>query len=118
MRIPVLACLLLLIASSGKAEPIASGAIQVIDGDTISARGQTVRLVGFDTPEPENLARCEAERSLAARATTKLRQLIAGGELDLTLVRCSCPAGTEGTQACNRGRACGILKAARKDVGG
>ena len=59
---------------------------------------------------------CEAERTLAARATAKLRQLVAGGGLDLTLVRCSCPAGTEGTQACNYGRACGVLKAAGKDV--
>ena len=59
---------------------------------------------------------CEAERTLAARATAKLRQLVAGGSLDLTLVRCSCPAGTEGTQACNYGRACGVLKAAGKDV--
>ena len=62
-------------------------------------------------------AMCEAERTLASRATDKLRQLVAGGGLDLSLVRCSCPAGTEGTPACNRGRACGVLKAAGKDVG-
>ena len=108
--------LLLTFATGIRAEPILSGAIQVIDGDTISARGQTVRLVGFDTPEAGMNAMCEAERSLAARATSKLRQLVAGGGLDLTLVRCSCPAGTEGTPACNRGRACGVLKAEGKDV--
>ena len=51
MRIAALSCLLLLIATTATAEPIATGAIQVIDGDTISARGQTVRLVGLDTPE-------------------------------------------------------------------
>jgi hypothetical protein len=45
-----------------------------------------VRLVGFDTPEPESLARCEAERTLAARATSRLRQLVAGGSLDLAIV--------------------------------
>ena len=67
--------LLFLTDASVFAEPIHNGAIQVIDGDTISARGQTVRLVGFDTPEPENLARCEWERSLAAKATGKLRQI-------------------------------------------
>ena len=61
---------------------------------------------------------CEAERTLAARATAKLRQLVAGGGLDLTLVRCSCPTGTQGTQACNYGRACGVLKAAGRDVAG
>ena len=97
---------------------IASGAIQVLDGDTIAAQGKTVRLVGFDTPEAGMNAMCEAERTLAARATAKLRQFIAGGGLDLTLVRCSCPAGTEGTQACNHGRACGVLQAAGKDVAG
>ena len=111
MGLPLLPCLLLLIASAATAEPI-----PFIDGDTISASGRTMRLVGFDTPEAEMNAMCEAERTLAARATDKLRQLVAGGELDLTLVRCSCPRGTEGTQACNYGRACGVLRAAGKDV--
>jgi endonuclease YncB( thermonuclease family) len=32
--------------------------IFVIDGDTISARGRVVRLVGFDAPETGNRARC------------------------------------------------------------
>jgi endonuclease YncB( thermonuclease family) len=117
MRIPLLACLLLLVASPAIAEPIHPGAIQVIDGDTISANGKTVRLVGFDTPEPERLARCEAERTLAARATSRLGQIVAGGGLDLALVPCSCRPGTEGTQACNHARACGVLTAGGKDVG-
>ena len=56
--------------------------------------------------------------SLAANAAAKLRQLVGGGGLDLSLVLCSCPAGTEGTQAGNYGRACGVLKTAGKDVGG
>ena len=113
MRIPALACLLLLLAS---ADPIASGAIQVIDADTITASGKTVSLLGFDPPESGMYANCESERSLAAKAALKLRQLVAGGGLDLALVQCSCPAGTEGTPACNSGRACGVLKAAGKDV--
>ena len=116
MRIPALACLLLLIATNASADPIQSGAIQVIDGDTITAGGQTVHLLGFDTPEADMNADCDSERTLAARATLKLRQLIAAGGLDLSLVRCSCPAGSEGTQACNYGRACGLLMAAGKDV--
>ena len=49
--------LLPIATATATAEPIATGAIQVIDGDTINARGQTVRLVGFDTPK--------ASRSLA-----------------------------------------------------
>jgi endonuclease YncB( thermonuclease family) len=116
MRMPALACLLLLITANASADPIQSGAIQVIDADTITASGKTVGLVGFDTPEAEMYANCESERSLAVQATLKLRQLVAGGGLDLALVQCSCPAGTEGTPACNSGRACGVLKAGDKDV--
>jgi endonuclease YncB( thermonuclease family) len=33
------------------ADAIAPGAVQVLDSDTIEARGETVRLVGVDTPE-------------------------------------------------------------------
>ena len=99
------------------ADPIAPGAIEVIDGDTIRANGRTVRLVGFDTPEIGLHARCESERALAAKATFRLRQLVSAGGLDLTLVPCSCRRGTEGTPRCNYGRACGVLTAARKDVG-
>jgi hypothetical protein len=31
------------------AEPIAPGAVEVVDGDTIDAHGLKYRLVGFDT---------------------------------------------------------------------
>jgi endonuclease YncB( thermonuclease family) len=63
------------------AEPIAPGAIEVIDGDTIRAHGRTVRLVGFDTPESGFRARCESERTLAAKTTFRLRQLVSGSGL-------------------------------------
>jgi endonuclease YncB( thermonuclease family) len=116
MRIPALACLLFLVAANASADPIASGAIQVIDGDTITAGGQSIGLLGFDTPEADMNADCEPERTLAVKATAKLRQLVTNGDLDLSLVGCSCPAGTEGTQVCNYGRVCGVLKAAGKDV--
>jgi endonuclease YncB( thermonuclease family) len=99
------------------ASPIEPGAIEVVDGDTIRAGGRTVRLVGFDTPEMGSRARCESERMLAAAASTRLRQLIAGGGLDLEWVACSCAPGTEGTLACNHGRACATLKARGRDVG-
>jgi hypothetical protein len=64
------------------ASPIEPGAIRVIDGDTIEARGAVFRLVGFDTPEAGNRAQCESERTLAAAASRRLRHLIAGGGLD------------------------------------
>jgi endonuclease YncB( thermonuclease family) len=75
------------------ADPIAPGAIEVIDGDTIRAHGRTVRLVGFDAPESGLRAQCETERTLAARATFRLQQLVSGGGLDLELIPCSCRAG-------------------------
>jgi endonuclease YncB( thermonuclease family) len=112
---PVL--ILLLTIGVGIAEPIAPGAIEVIDGDTIRANGRTVRLVGFDAPETGLHARCESERALAAKATFRLRQLVSSGGLDLELIPCSCRRDTEGTPHCNYGRACGVLTAARKDVG-
>jgi endonuclease YncB( thermonuclease family) len=96
---------------------IEPNAIRVVDGDTIVAHGRTVRLVGFDAPESDLLARCARERELSERATAKLSTLIAGGGLELRLVACACPAGTEGTRYCNHGRACGVLTAQGKDVG-
>jgi endonuclease YncB( thermonuclease family) len=105
------------LTAPARSEPIASGAVQVVDADTIRVRGETVRLVGFDTPESGINARCEGERNLAARAASRLRALVAGGGLDLQIVRCSCKLGTEGTQRCNYGRACGVLKARGRDVG-
>ena len=117
-RATVALCLsLAVLVTPALSKPIAPGAVQVVDGDTIRLRRQTVRLVGFDTPETGIDARCEGERNLAARATARLRALVAGGRLDLQIVSCSCRPGTEDTQRCNYGRACGVLKARGRDVG-
>jgi endonuclease YncB( thermonuclease family) len=97
-------------------EPLSANAIDVVDGDTIRTRGRTIRLVGIDTPEAGNHARCERERELATRATMRLRQLASRDDLDLRLVSCACPRGTEGTPACNYGRACGVLRSGGRDV--
>jgi endonuclease YncB( thermonuclease family) len=96
-------------ATAAFAEPIAPGAIRVTDGDTIQAHGQAVRLVGFDTPETGSRVRCEAERTLGQRAAMRLRELVTAGGLDLEVIACNCRPGTEGTPACNYGRACGVL---------
>jgi endonuclease YncB( thermonuclease family) len=111
-----LALVLAVLVVPARSEPIAAGAVQVVDGDTIRVRGRTVRLVGFDAPEDGINARCEGERNLAARATARLRALVAGGGLDLEIVRCSCPPETQGTQRCNYGRACGVLTARGRGV--
>lgn len=116
MRLFVVA-VVLLVAAVVHAEPVSPGSIRVVDGDTIEAMSRTIRLVGFDTPEAGLRARCESERTLSARATFRLRQLIAGGGLDLALVPCQCRPGTEGTQACNYGRACGVLRVRGRDAG-
>jgi endonuclease YncB( thermonuclease family) len=54
--------------------PLSPGEVQVVDGDTISVRGQQYRLVGFDTPETVS-ARCQRERDLGTRATSRFGSL-------------------------------------------
>jgi endonuclease YncB( thermonuclease family) len=98
------------------ASPLDPGQVEVVDGDTVRIAGETFRLVGFDAPETYR-ARCPSERELGNRATFRLRQLVAGGGLDLERVACSCRAGTEGTPRCNYGRSCGTLTARGRDVG-
>jgi endonuclease YncB( thermonuclease family) len=80
----------------GNPNAISPRDITVVDGDTIQARGRTIRLVGFDAPESGLLSRCPRERELAQRATAQLESLVAGGNLELRLVPCACPPGTEG----------------------
>ncbi len=50
--------------------------LTVVDGDTVNLRGQSIRLVGFDTPETYR-AQCASERSLGDAATDRLRELLA-----------------------------------------
>jgi endonuclease YncB( thermonuclease family) len=102
---------------SAAAAPIEPTDIQVTDGDTIRARGKTYRLVGFDTPEMARRAQCNAERTKGHRAAIRLIELIEGGDLDLTEVRCSCRPSHIGTKRCNYGRSCAKLTAKGKDVG-
>jgi endonuclease YncB( thermonuclease family) len=100
-----------------RSEPIAPGAVQVVDGQTVRARGQNVRLVGFDTPPVGINAHCEGERSVAAQAARRLQALVAGGELDLKIMPCSCSVGPQATLRCSSTQTCGVLKARGLDVG-
>jgi endonuclease YncB( thermonuclease family) len=104
------------VASIANASPLDPGQVEVLDGDTIHVAGETFRLIGFDAPETYR-ARCASERELGNRATFRLRQLVAGGDLDLERVACACRTGTEGTPRCNYGRSCGVLRARGQDVG-
>ena len=72
------------------AEPIDPGSLRVLDGDTVVAAGITYRLVGFDAPEEGTRAKCAGEAVLAARATSRLRAIVAAGGLDLARIACAC----------------------------
>jgi endonuclease YncB( thermonuclease family) len=101
-----------------RADSVKPSDIYVIDGDTIDALAKRIRLVGFDAPELGDHAHCGLERMLAARATSRLRQMIQNSDdIDLQIVDCSCRPGTAGTMACNYGRACGYLTVDGQDVG-
>ena len=97
--------------------PNQSGKIDVIDGDTVRFSGAVYRLVGFDTPERGDKARCDDERRRAEAALARLQTLISGNSTRLERVACACKAGTEGTQLCNFGRLCGSLFVSGRDVG-
>jgi endonuclease YncB( thermonuclease family) len=118
MSLRTVSLALILLAAPAIAEPIAPDDIRVLDGDTIRVFHQqpNVRLVGFNAPETRR-AECEAERTLGAKATRRLRELVRGGDLDFEYVACACPAGTQGTFACNYGRDCGTLRSGGRDVG-
>jgi endonuclease YncB( thermonuclease family) len=79
-------------ASIAGASPVDRNHIEVLDSDTIRVGGETFRLIGFDAPETYR-ARCPSERELGNRATSRLRQLVADGELDLQRIACSCRPG-------------------------
>src|SRR5215813_13701209 len=104
-------------AMPAKAEPVAPSDIEVIDGGTIRARGKTVTLLGYDTPRRGPRALCRTETTLRAMATAKLQELVAGGNLSLQVVPCPCGRLSQGTIFCNRGRACGVLRAGADNVG-
>jgi endonuclease YncB( thermonuclease family) len=79
-------------ASAARADAVKPADIYVVDGDTIEALGKPIRLVGFDAPELGGHAHCGLERMLAARATSRLRQIIrygGGGTSTCGWVACS-----------------------------
>jgi endonuclease YncB( thermonuclease family) len=117
MRLMV-ALLMLLLAGMAVASPIEPAQVHVVDGDTVTVRGDVVntRLVGFDAPETGARAKCPSEVELGQRATALLKEIVATGELDLERIACSCPTGTEGTRFCNYGRHCAILRSHGQDV--
>ncbi|MEM8801021.1 MAG: thermonuclease family protein [Pseudomonadota bacterium] len=57
-------------------ERFSLGQLTVVDGDTVRLSGQSIRLVGLDTPESYR-ARCNNESTLGNAATKRLRDLLA-----------------------------------------
>jgi len=115
--IRILAAALILFATAAAADPIRRADVTVTDGDTIQHRHESIRLIGFDTPEKGHHAKCPAEAALAIKARGRLQRLVNAGRLDLTIVPCACAKGTEGTARCNYGRACGVLTSRGREVG-
>jgi endonuclease YncB( thermonuclease family) len=70
-----LAICVLLCPLPAAAELVAASLIYVIDGDTIDAKGDRFRLVGFDTPETYR-PQCDYELALGRAATSRLRNLL------------------------------------------
>jgi len=58
-----------------------TGTVRVIDGDTFDYAGMRVRIADIDTPEVNG--RCPHESELAARATRRMRALLAAGPFEL-----------------------------------
>ena len=104
-------------ASDSITGSIRENGVQVLDGDTIRVDGKTYRIAGIDAPEKGERAKCERERDLAARASQRLRELVATDEVRIDRVSCGCAPGTEGTERCNYGRLCGVVTADGRDVG-
>lgn len=105
-------------ADAGSRVPLQRSQFTVTDGDTIRLIGAAkgTRLVGFNAPESIE-PKCPAEADLGHRAKARLLELVGTAQLELKMVPCSCPPGTEGTNRCNYGRSCGSLFANGQDVG-
>lgn len=65
--------------TAGQAASVAH--VRVIDGDTFDHGGTRIRIADIDTPDVEG--GCPAETALAARATARMRVLLAAGPFDL-----------------------------------
>lgn len=106
-------------AAPSFAEPITLDQFTVTDADTIRLVGaeKGTRLVGFNAPETRS-PKCDAEFALGRRAEARFGDLLASaGIIELEMVACACPPGTEGTMACNFARSCGFLSVDGRDVG-
>ena len=61
----------------------ATGAVLVIDGDTLDVGGERVRIANIDTPEMPPKSKCAAEADGALRARDGLKDIVAAGPVVL-----------------------------------
>ena len=110
--------LLLLFTSTALADQVAQSEIDVIDGSTVRVHGQVIHIIGIDTPKLGQRAHCGRERMLAARATSRLRQIVRSGHrIEIDKVACSCRPRTDGSTVCNDHQNCGEVKVDGEDAG-
>ena len=110
--------LVLLFTSTALADQVAQSEIDVVDGSTVRVHGQVIQIIGIDTPKLGQKAHCGLERMLAARATSRLRQIMRSGErIEVDKVACSCRPGTDGSTVCNDSQNCGEVKVDGEDAG-
>jgi endonuclease YncB( thermonuclease family) len=102
----------------GAPEHLSAAGVQVVDSDTIRLAGREgdIRLIGYQPPETVR-AQCDEERERGYTVMRRLRSIVEQADLQLQSVPCACAPGTEGTDACNMGKRCGILRANGWDVG-
>lgn len=129
-----LTLLLAVVVGAVRAEPVAgvtASTLRVLDGDTVRHQGLTYRLIGFDTPEVGNRARCAREDQRGRAATRALRRLVQRATtIVLDREPCSCapgvaqgdgrglPRGSRRPDLCNFNRYCARLLLDGVDVAG
>jgi len=110
--------LVLLFTSTALADQVAQSEIDVVDGSTVRVHGQVIHIIGIDAPKLGQKAHCGLERMLAARATSRLRQIVRSGErIEVEKVACSCRPGMDGSTVGNDSQNCGEVKVDGEDAG-
>ena len=70
-------------ADEAPAGEAVSGAIRVVDGDTLDVAGERIRIVNIDTPEMPPKAECASEADGALRARDSLDTFVRAGSVTL-----------------------------------
>lgn len=87
------------------------GAASVTDGDTVTIRGERIRIANIDTPEIHR-AQCDAERRLGQVAKRRLAELLGQGEI---VIKRGDPL--DGRQKDRHGRTLALISVNGRDVG-